>query len=64
MARKLEISFKETKKDLELYYFLSELEDRSTEVKNALRKYMMQQEVKNVDYSSQKFNNKIDITNF
>lgn len=38
MARKITISFKETTKDIELYSYLTSLEDKSTEIKNIIRK--------------------------
>lgn len=37
MARKISISFKETTKDLELYNYLYELEDKSSEIKILIR---------------------------
>lgn len=38
MARKISISFKETTKDIELYSYLVSLEDKSTEIKDLIRK--------------------------
>lgn len=38
MARKITISFKEITKDIELYSYLISLEDKSTEIKNIIRK--------------------------
>ena len=38
MARKITISFKEITKDIELYSFLISLEDKSTEIKDLIRK--------------------------
>lgn len=38
MARKISISFKETTKDIELYSYLISLEDKSTEIKDLIRK--------------------------
>ena len=38
MARKITISFKETTKDIELYSYLVSLEDKSTEIKDIIRK--------------------------
>lgn len=38
MARKITISFKETTKDIELYSYLISLEDKSTEIKDLIRK--------------------------
>ena len=40
MAKKIPISFKETTKDLRLYTYIMSLEDRSTWVKEVLRKAM------------------------
>lgn len=37
MARKISISFKETKKDLELYNYIYALDDKSAEIKAILR---------------------------
>ena len=39
MARKISISFKETTKDIQLYTFLDSLEDKSADIKKALREY-------------------------
>jgi len=39
MARKISISFKETKKDLELYNFINSLDDKSSDIKKALREF-------------------------
>ena len=38
MARKITISFKETTKDIALYSYLVSLEDKSTEIKELIRK--------------------------
>lgn len=38
MARKITISFKETTKDIALYSYLVSLEDKSTEIKDLIRK--------------------------
>lgn len=38
MARKISISFKETSKDIALYSYLISLEDKSTEIKDLIRK--------------------------
>lgn len=37
MARKISISFKETKRDLELYEYINSLDDKSAEIKSILR---------------------------
>ena len=39
MARKISISFKETKKDLELYNIINSLDDKSADLKNILREH-------------------------
>lgn len=39
MARKISISFKETKKDIELFNFLKSLDDKSADIKAALRNF-------------------------
>lgn len=38
MARKITISFKETTKDIELYSYLVSLEEKSSEIKDLIRK--------------------------
>lgn len=38
MARKISISFKETSKDIALYSYLISLEDKSTEIKDLIRR--------------------------
>ena len=43
MARKISISFKETKKDIELYNFINSLDDKSADLKSALRNYYKNQ---------------------
>lgn len=65
MARKITISFKETKKDLELFEYLSKLEDKSAEIKSLLRKVLVKEnnaakEEKIVESK----NNNIDILDF
>lgn len=46
MARKISISFKETTKDIELYSYLVSLEDKSTEIKDLIRKALKNMEDK------------------
>ncbi|MDB1924047.1 hypothetical protein PMY56_13700 [Clostridium tertium] len=46
MARKITISFKETTKDIELYSYLVSLEDKSTEIKDLIRKALKNMEEK------------------
>lgn len=46
MARKITISFKETTKDIELYSYLVSLEDKSTEIKDLIRKALKDMEEK------------------
>ena len=53
MARKITISFKETTKDIELYSYLVSLEDKSTEIKDIIRKGL----------SKSNFNEKKEIEN-
>lgn len=43
MARKITISFKETTKDIELYNYLISLEDKSTEIKDLIRKAIIKE---------------------
>ena len=43
MARKISISFKETKKDIELFNFLNSLDDKSADIKVALRNFYKNQ---------------------
>ncbi|GAA0116969.1 circadian clock-controlled protein [Clostridium senegalense] len=56
MARKISISFKETTKDLELYDLLSNMEDKSCEIKRLLRKALEE------NSGTSKENNKIEKT--
>jgi|GEM_PF-6218267 len=66
MARKLSISFKETTKDIELYDYLEALEDRSTEIKEILRRGLkMKSETTKEDKKEKpKNDNDVDILNF
>ena len=41
MAKKITISFKENKRDLELFEILDNLDDKSYEIKKALRELFM-----------------------
>lgn len=43
MARKISISFKETKKDVELFNFLNSLDDKSADIKTVLRNFYKNQ---------------------
>lgn len=43
MARKISVSFKETKKDIELFVFLNSLDDKSADIKAALRSFYKDQ---------------------
>lgn len=45
MARKISISFKETKKDIDLYNIINGLEDKSAEIKSILRKHFKELKV-------------------
>ncbi|KEH90637.1 hypothetical protein [Clostridium botulinum] len=50
MARKITISFKETKKDLELYNTLMAMEDKSCEIKHLIRRSLKNDTAyKNID---------------
>lgn len=66
MARKLSISFKETTKDIELYEYLESLEDRSTEIKELIRRGMKtKKEIPKEDKKEKvKTDNDVDILNF
>lgn len=65
MARKITISFKETTKDLELFEYLYNLEDKSTEIKSLLRKALTKdnQDIKE-DKRIEKKSNDINILDF
>ena len=54
MARKITISFKETTKDLELFTYLDNLEDKSTEIKNLIR---TGSEVKGIEKKENRYGN-------
>lgn len=65
MARKITISFKETTKDLELFEYLYNLEDKSTEIKSLLRKTLTKdnQDIKE-DKKNEKKSNDVNILDF
>lgn len=65
MARKITISFKETTKDLELFEYLYNLEDKSTEIKSLLRKALTKdnQDIKE-DKRIEKKSNNVNILDF
>ena len=46
MAKKISISFKETTKDMELYILLMGMEDKSNEIKDILRKALIEKKLK------------------
>lgn len=65
MARKITISFKETKKDLELFEYLSKLEDKSAEIKSLLRKVLVKgNNAANEEKIVESKNNNVDILDF
>lgn len=65
MARKITISFKETKKDLELFEYLSKLEDKSAEIKSLLRKVLVEgNNAANEEKIVESKNNNVDILDF
>lgn len=63
MARKISISFKKTKKDIELYEYLMSLDDKSADIKNILRNAYKD---KMINASGKKKENKseVDVFNF
>lgn len=67
MARKISISFKETKKDIELFNFLNSLDDKSADIKTTLRTFYKNQlngkDVSVEDYVK-KADEEIDVLNF
>jgi len=48
MARKITVSFKETEKDLELFNYYNNMEDKSTEIKDRLRKNMIDEKMEKI----------------
>lgn len=68
MARKITISFKETKKDIELYDFINSLDDKSAEIKNILRTAFNNKLSYGSNVKIQKDNypieNKVNVTDF
>lgn len=63
MARKISISFKETKKDIELYNYIMNLEDKSAEVKALLRKALKGENISKIE-TIEKVEEDVDILNF
>lgn len=63
MVRKISISFKETKKDIELYNYIMSLEDKSAEVKVLLRKALRGENIVQSE-SVEKIEEDVDILNF
>lgn len=59
MARKISISFKETSKDIELYNIIMNIEDKSSELKQILRKAL----VKETEYNKHQ-NEDVNILDF
>lgn len=67
MAKKISISFKETKKDQELYNLLMSMEDKSHEIKEILRKELIEfskEQQQNKSLKNDEENVDIDITDF
>lgn len=67
MARKISVSFKETKKDIELFIFLNSLDDKSADIKAALRSFyknqMNEKDVPVEDYVK-KADEEVNVLNF
>lgn len=68
MARKISISFKETKKDIELFNFLNSLDDKSADIKLVLRNFykneMNEKEVPVEEDYVKKADEEVDVLNF
>lgn len=64
MARKISISFKETKKDLELYNFINSLDDKSSDIKKILRDYYENKHNKDNKDSNKEKSENINILDF
>ena len=69
MARKFDVSFKNTTKENMMFDYFNNLEDRSTEIKNILYPWYVENilsKKKDVDLENKSNNNDldIDITNF
>ena len=64
MARKISISFKETKKDIELFNILMELDDKSSDIKKILREYYTAKQSKDSKEFNKEKSENINILNF
>lgn len=64
MARKISISFKETRKDIELFNILMELDDKSSDIKKVLRDYYKDKQNKSSKEPIKEKSENIDILNF
>ncbi|CAI3549250.1 circadian clock-controlled protein [Clostridium neonatale] len=64
MARKISISFKETKKDIELFNILMELDDKSSDIKKILREYYTGKQSKDSKEFNKEKSENINILNF
>lgn len=64
MARKISISFKETRKDIELFNILMELDDKSSDIKKVLRDYYKDNQNKGSKEPIKEKSENIDILNF
>ena len=63
MARKISISFKETKRDLELYEYINSLDDKSAEIKSILRE-AFKDKLNNENKSLKKKDKNINVMDF
>lgn len=67
MARKISVSFKESKKDIKLFDFLNSLDDKSADIKAVLRDFykdkLNEKDVQVEDYVK-KVDNEVDVLNF
>lgn len=52
MAKKMSVSFKETSKDMKLYASVNAMEDKSSWIKDAMRKALLEEENKNKEVRS------------
>lgn len=67
MARKISISFKETKKDIVLYNFLNALDDKSADIKTVLRNFykdQLNEKDAPVEEYVKKVDDAVDVLNF
>lgn len=67
MAMKISISFKNTKKDIDLYNFLNSLDDKSADIKMVLRNFYKNQISEKdipVENYVKKEDSEVDVLNF